>query len=312
MLQNQQTMHGNPFLLAAALTALLAPWLPAQAASSIDEHRAASPHGSIEVINVAGKIDIQGWDKSEVAVSGTVGKDVDRVDVTSEGDRTSIRVVLRSQHGWGSGSEGEAHLMVHVPTNSSISTSLVSSDLNITAVHGDVMLQTVSGSVRADVGGDVHASVVSGDVTVSANAAKAIEVKVVSGNVVLSGGDADTQVTTVSGDAKITLKTPVRARFQTVSGDIAASLNVGADSQIDGESVSGDIKLDFGASPAADFDIQSFSGEIDSCFGPKPVEARHGLGSRLTFKTGDSRAHVRMSTKSGRVGLCAKGEHPSA
>jgi hypothetical protein len=312
MLQNQQTMHGNPFLLAAALTALLAPWLPAQAATSIDEHRAANPRGSIEVINVAGKIDIQGWEKSEVAVSGTVGKDVERVDVTSEGDRTSIRVVLRSQHGWGSGSEGEAHLMVHVPTNSSISTSLVSSDLNVTGVRGDVTLQTLSGNVTGDVGGDVHANVVSGNVALSANAAKAIEVKVVSGDVVLSGGDADTQVTTVSGDAKISLKTPSRARFQTVSGNIAANLAIGAESQIDGESVSGDIKLDFGASPTADFDIQSFSGEIDNCFGPKPAEARHGPGSRLTFRTGDSRARVRISTKSGRVGICAKGERPSA
>jgi hypothetical protein len=65
--------------------------------------------------------------------------------------------------------------------------------------------------------------------------------------------------------------------------------------------------LEFAKTPEADFDIQTFSGDIRSCFGPKPEEARHGPGSRLTFKSGDNRARVRISTKSGDVRMCAKG-----
>jgi len=296
----------NKHILACALAAIAAPWTASDAATQIDQHRPANPQGSVEILNLAGAIEVKGWDKSEVAVTGSIGNDVDRVDVTGEGNRTSIRVVLRSQHKWGSGSEGEAHLLVNVPANSSISTSLVSSDLKVSSVRGDVQLQTVSGNVNAEVGGDVHANSVSGNVVLTATAARTIEARTVSGDLELNGGDADAQASTVSGNAKISLRTPVRARFHTVSGDISASLGVGSDAQIDGESVSGSIRMEFASAPAADFDVQTFSGDIENCFGPKPVEPQHGPGSRLTFKTGNTQAHVRLSTKSGDVRLCTK------
>jgi hypothetical protein len=69
------------------------------------------------------------------------------------------------------------------------------------------------------------------------------------------------------------------------------------------------IGFDFPSVPAADFDVQSFSGSIDNCFGPKPVESSYGLGSRLTFRSGDGQARVRIETKSGDVHLCTGGPH---
>jgi hypothetical protein len=294
----------NKAALVCVLTALAFPWL-AHAATSVDERRAATPQGAVEIDNVAGSIDVQGWDKSEVAVTGTIGKDVDRVEVTGDGNRTSIRVILPQGHHWGM-RDGEAHLVIHVPANSSIAASLVSSDLRVSAVHGGLELRTVSGNINAEGGGDVHANAVSGDIHLTANSAKVIEVKSISGNIVMSGGNADVEATTVSGDAHLTLGTVSRARFKTVSGELSASLAAAADAQIEGESVSGDVKLDFASAPTADFDIQTISGDIDNCFGPKPTESRHGPGARLSFKTGDSSARVRISTHSGDVRLCAK------
>jgi DUF4097 and DUF4098 domain-containing protein YvlB len=290
--------------LVCALAALTFPWL-AHAATSVDEHRAANAQGAVEIDNVAGSIDVQGWDKSEVAVTGTIGKDVERVEVTGEGNRTSIRVILPQGHNWGM-RDGEAHLLIHVPAGSSIAATLVSSDLKISAVHGGLELRTVSGNISGEGGGDVHANAVSGDIRLTANSATVIEVKAISGNIVLTGGNADVEATTVSGDAHLTLGTVSRARFKTVSGSVSATLAAASDAQIEGESVSGDVKLDFASAPAADFDIQTISGDIDNCFGPKPTESRHGPGARLSFKTGDSSARVRVSSHSGDVRLCAK------
>src|SRR5579862_4986480 len=115
----------NPIRL-CAIALLVSPWSLASAATSVDEHRAANPQGAVEIDNVAGSIDVQGWDKSEVAVTGTAGKDVERVDVTGDGNRTSIRVVLPKGMHWGM-HDGEAHLVIHVPTNSSVTASVVSS-----------------------------------------------------------------------------------------------------------------------------------------------------------------------------------------
>lgn len=300
----QPTPRLNKTALIWVLTTLAFPWL-AHAATSVDEHRAANPQGAVQIDNVAGMIDVQGWDKSEVAVTGTIGKDVERVEITGEGNRTSIRVVLPQGHHWGM-RDGEAHLVIHVPANSSVAASMVSSDLKVSAVHGGLELRTVSGNISGEGGGDVHANAVSGDIHLTANAARVIEVKAISGNIVLSGGNADVEATTVSGDAHLTLGTVSRARFKTVSGDLSATLAAAADAQIEGESVSGDVKLEFASAPAADFDVQTISGEIDNCFGPKPIESRHGPGARLTFKTGDSSARVRISSHSGDVRLCAK------
>src|SRR5271168_1302266 len=245
----------NPIRL-CALALLASPWSLAYAATSVDEHRPANPQGEVEIDNVAGLIDVQGWDKSEVAVTGTIGRDVERVDVTSDANRTSIRVVLPKGAHWHM-NDGDAHLVIHVPTNSSVTASLVSSDLKVSAVHGALDLRTVSGNISGDGGGDLRANDVSGDIHFSATAAKRIEVKAISGDIVLTGGNTDIEATTVSGDVRLTLGTVSHARFKSVSGAVSATLAAAADAQIDGESVSGDIKLDFAAEPAADFDIQT-------------------------------------------------------
>jgi hypothetical protein len=275
------------------------------AATSVDEHRPANPQGSVEIDNVAGLIEVQGWDKSEVAVTGTIGKDVERVDVSGDGNRTSVRVILPNGHHWGT-HDGEARLLVRVPANSAVSASLVSSDLRISAVRGALELRSVSGDISGEGGGDVRANTVSGDIHLMANAAKRIEVKAISGDINLTGGNADIEATTVSGDAKLTLGTVGRARFRTVSGGITASLATAPDVQIDAETVSGDIKLRFAREPAADFDVQTLSGDIENCFGPKPVEPRHGPGKRLTFKTGDTSGRIRITSNSGEVELCTQ------
>ena len=288
-----------------ALALLAAPWSLAYAATSVDEHRAANPQGAVEIDNVAGVIDVQGWDKSEVAVTGTIGKDVERVDVTGDSNRTSIRVVLPKGVHWGM-RDGDAHLVIHVPTNSSVSTSLVSSDLKVSGVRGALELRTVSGNISGDGGGDLRVNNVSGNIHFTATAAKRIEAKSISGDIVLSGGNTDIEASTVSGDARFTLGTVSRARFKTISGGISATLGAAADAQIDGESVSGDIRLDFAGEPAADFNVQTLSGDIENCFGPKPEEPRHGPGKRLMFKTGDTSARVHLTSNSGDVRLCTK------
>jgi hypothetical protein len=294
----------NKLLLACALTVLLLPWA-AHAATTVDEHRPAGPQGTVEINNVAGSVDVQGWDKSEVAVGGTIGKDVERVDVTSEGNHTSVRVILPRGPNWGM-RDGSAHLIIHVPTNSSITASLVSSDFKISAVHGALELRTVSGSIGGEGGGDLHANSVSGDIRLTATSAKMIEVRSVSGDIELTAGNVDIEATTVSGSVRLKLGTVSRARLKSVSGEFSATLAAAADAQIEGESISGDIKLDFAGAPDADYDIHTLSGNIDNCFGPKATEPRHGPGARLMFKTGEGSARVRITTQSGEVRLCAR------
>lgn len=298
---------------ACALVVLAVPWSLVHARRVIEEHRAAAPQGEVEIFNVAGTVEVDGWDRSEVEVTGTAGENVERVDVTTAGNRTSIHVVSRSSLGWGS--DGEAHLVVHVPAKSAVAATLVSADFKVSGVAGDLKVQTVSGKLSGDAGGDVRASTVSGDVRLTARGAKAIEVKTISGDIRLTGGGGEVDITTVSGSSTLELADVTRARFKSISGNLSAELALAPDGQLESESVSGEVGFKFATVPAAEFDAQSFSGDINNCFGPKPLQSRYGPGSRLSFKNGEGRANVRINTKSGDIKLCAKGmgsSHTSA
>ena len=304
MSKSQPDTRQGAWIPICALAALIVPWSLVQAGKTIQEHRAADPQGEVEIVNVAGSVEVDAWDRSEVEVGGTAGDNVERVDVSSAGNRTLIHVVSRSGHMWGSG--GEAHLLVHVPAKSAVTASLVSADFKVTGILGDLKVQSVSGNLKGDAGGNVRATTVSGDVRLTAHGAKMIEVKTISGDIQLMGGGGEADITTVSGSAIIELADVTRGRFKSVSGDMTAELALAPDGQLESESVSGDVSLKFAAAPAAEFDVQSFSGDIRNCFGPKPTESRYGPGSRLEFKNGDGRARVRVNTKSGDVRLCAK------
>jgi DUF4097 and DUF4098 domain-containing protein YvlB len=296
-----------------ALIVFAVPWSLVHARRAIEERRAAEPQGEVEIFNVAGSVEVDGWDRSEVEVTGTAGENVERVDVMTAGNRTSIHVVSRSS--LGRGSDGEAHLVVHVPAKSAVTATLVSADFKVSGVAGDLKLQTASGNLSGDTGGDVRASTVSGEVRLTARAAKALEVKTISGDIRLTGGGGAVDITTVSGSSTLQLADVTRARFKSVSGDLAAELALAPDGQIESESVSGDVRFKFAAVPAAEFDAQSISGDINNCFGPKPLQSRYGPGSRLSFKNGEGHANVRINTKSGNIKLCAKdlgGGHTSA
>ena len=165
-------LKGVPLAM-CALAAMAAPWSQVQAGKAIDERRAADPQGEVEIVNVSGSVQVDGWDRNEVEVGGTAGDSIDRVEVTGAGNRTSIHVVSHTVHRWGA--DGEARLIIHVPARSALTVSLVSADFKTTGVQGDLKLQSVSGSVSGDVGGDVHASTVSGDLSFKFAAAPAAE-----------------------------------------------------------------------------------------------------------------------------------------
>jgi hypothetical protein len=293
-------------MAAGILGSLVIPWSLVHASKSIQQRVAADPQGTVEIVSVAGAIDIAGWDRPEVEVTGTVGDQVDHVDLNSSNGRVTVHVV--ASPGAEFGDKTVARLQVHVPAKSTVVARLVSADLKLSSVTGEVKLQTVSGDINGEVGGDLSASTVSGDVKLTARNARSIDIRSASGDIRLTGGGGNVDVNSVSGDISLELGNVSRGRLKSVSGDVSATLTLAPDAQLEGQTISGDLRFEFTSAPAGDFDIQSFSGDIDNCFGPKPVESRYGPGTRLTFRNGEGRAHVSAETKSGDVRLCVVGQ----
>ena len=295
----------RPLACAALLAIVCAGQFLAAAAHaaerSVDLHKAADPEGQVEIIDVSGHIEIVGWDQPEIAVAGTIGDRVERVDLSTNGDHATVRVVLPALTLSGN---GDAHLVVHVPQKSLVRGSLVSANLETRDLLGEQRLRTVSGDIKAHLlrGGSVNS--VSGDLRLSVGGTEGLEIETISGDVSVDGASTNVRVQTVSGELKIQLGTFTAVRLKTISGEVQFGGSLGAGGRFEAESVSGEIGIRFAATPAADFDIESHTGEIANCFGPAPQKPQYGPGSHLVFRSGDGAGRVRVSTLSAEIRLC--------
>jgi DUF4097 and DUF4098 domain-containing protein YvlB len=289
------------FSIAAALCASIAPASLVSAGNEFRQSHKADPDGTVEISALGGTIELIGWNRAAVEVSGASEDIGERVSISGGEDKTSIEV----QPDTGRSRSGEdLQLVIHVPENSDIKATLVSANLNVQGLKGEVKLRTVSGNITGEVGGDLSANTATGSVHLTARGARSTEVRTINGDVELKGGSGEIEIQTVSGNAKVDLATLSRGRFHSISGNLTAHLSLAPDAELEGESVSGNLRFDFPAAPSADFDIQSFSGNIENCFGPKSEKAHYGPGERLEFKNGQGQARVRIETKSGNVHLC--------
>ncbi|HTU67849.1 MAG TPA: DUF4097 family beta strand repeat-containing protein [Steroidobacteraceae bacterium] len=265
----------------------------------------ADANGEVEISNVSGTVDVRGWDRNEVQVTGHLGGSVERLDVESSGGHTLVKVVLPRGHS----GDGEADIEVHVPKGSTVEVGVVSADISSRGVLGTQRLKTVSGEVTADVSGDdSEIRSVSGDVTVRGTG-KPISLRLssVSGSIDLMNSAGKLDVVTVSGDARVQMGETTEVRGRTTSGDLEVRAKLTSNGRIDVEGVSGEITLRVGAAGGVSTEIESFSGDIVGCLAEDKVErvSKYGPGVRLNLRAVESGgARIRAKTLSGDIDIC--------
>src|ERR1700730_15813196 len=99
------------WLTGGLIGAVLIPWTVSEA-RPVHEQLAVDPQGSIEIVDLAGSVALSGWDRPEIEMTGTAGDEVDRVELTTSGGRSVVRVISRSGAAHGAGNE--TRLTVHV------------------------------------------------------------------------------------------------------------------------------------------------------------------------------------------------------
>lgn len=290
-------------VIACALPACVFPTMAAAGSDSVDRKVVAQPNGEVVISNVSGTIDVRGWDRNEVQVTGHLGSSVERLDVESNGGRTVVKVVLPHR----GSRDGDADIEVLVPKNSTVDVSAVSADVSSRGVLGTQRLKSVSGEVTADItGNDSEARSVSGDVTIrGVGKPTSLRVSSVSGSLDINNFGGKIDVVTVSGDARVQASDASEIRGRTTSGTLVLLGKVTRDARVDVEGVSGDITLHLSAPGGLSAEIESFSGDINGCLA-KGVERvnKYGPGVRLSLRTVENGARVRAKTLSGDVELC--------
>jgi len=273
--------------------------LPAMGQQKVDQKRPAARDGVVEISNVAGSVSVTGWDREEVAVTGTLGRGTERLEFSGGGGTIKNKVVLPHNAHHVDGSD----LEIHVPAGSQLEIETVSAEIAVQKVSGKVRLESVSGSIA--VAGEpsrFDAKSVSGEIEISAANAPG-RAKSVSGAVTLKGVAGAVEASSVSGSLRVAGGEVTSVELETTSGKISLDAALGRDARLEAKSVSGDVEITLPASVAADFHVTTFSGDISNAFGPAARRtSEYGPGRELSFSTGVA-ARVMVKNFSGDVFL---------
>jgi DUF4097 and DUF4098 domain-containing protein YvlB len=298
MRTHQRWLGGLAFLLAAGLP------LAAAAQTEVERTVAARADGTVKIENVSGSVVVTGWDRDQVEIKGTLGPDVEELEVDTAGGDVTVRVKLpRRSHGGGT----SAHLALKIPRRSDLEVETVSAEITIEGIDGELATESVSGSVHVDGGPRaVDVETVSGNVEIAAEAAE-ISVESVSGRVVVRGAARRLDVDSVSGWVEVTGENLLRADIQNVSGTIDVNVSLAAGGDLDVSSHSGTVELRLPASTSARFDVTTFSGRIDNDLGPAARKvSRYTPQKELEFTLGEGDGRVKIESFSGNVKLMAR------
>lgn len=293
-----KTARYIPLLLALAVGQALAD-------TPINLHHGATPDAHVSISNVKGAVTISGWDRNEVAVSGSLGEGT--APLAIEGDNGDLQIKVRPQ-GSGSGSwfswhgdntMGPSTLQVHVPKGARLEVSVVSAPVGIDGIDGGtISVNSVSGRVRIDARTPkLTVDSVSGTVQQSGHAEQA-DLQTVSGDILAPGLGGRAELQTVSGRVQASGGPWQKFNLSTVSGDVQIAGGVADHGSIDIDSMSGDVQLQLPADLSAAIHASSFSGDLRSDFG-QVSEHEHGPGSELNAEVGGSRGRIHVETFSG-------------
>lgn len=272
-------------------------------AQEVDRTLDAAPDGAVDISNIAGSVFVDGWNRDEVNVKGTLGRNVEELIFERDGDRITVKVKVPKRGGRGIASD----LSISVPSGSSLDVATVSADIEVKDVRGEQKLEAVSGDILTEsFGADVRAGTVSGDVTISGNGEdNETHGTTVSGDVTLRGVAGEVFAESVSGDVIVTDGAFDRAQFNTVNGDIEFNAELRDDGRLSAETVNGGVELRFEGEVSGRFDIDTFNGDIDNCFGPKPERtSKYAPGQELSFQEGNGDARITVSTMNGDIDIC--------
>lgn len=298
----------NPSLRYALSISTLAWPAFAIAATPVNEVRALSPQGQVDINNTKGAVVVRVSDKPEVRIVGALGDGVERIAVEGDRNNLRIRVINPQSTGWfgnfGGAQSGETRLEITVPATASVALESVSAASDIKGVSGRrLRVDTVSGNVQVDASpGEAQIKSVSGDLHLTLQTGK-VHAETVSGDLDLRGKlNGDISVETVSGKILLRAENPNEVEVSAVSGDAELHTGLASRGQLKAESTSGDLKLMLPTASSARLELSSFSGQVQSDAG-SVEKPENGQGSSLDARLGKGEASVTMKSFSGDVSV---------
>lgn len=273
----------------------------AHAGEAVDKTLDVKANGLVRIENVRGEISVDGWERDQVQVVGTLDDRAKALTFETVGATTTVRVETPDNLNRGEGSK----LVIHVPQTSRVRVELVSAQLRLTNLKGGVDAKTVSGDIEAaDVGDRIELATISGDITLG-HGVGPTSFSSVSGDIKADAETSEIKIQTVSGGARVTSSARVQElTMHSVSGDLEVSANLADGAHVKGSTTSGDIRLAINPDAGVVVEMKSTAGGgIRNTLTHDRPSRDIGGSASLDLTLGNGQGGVELSTVSGRLEL---------
>jgi DUF4097 and DUF4098 domain-containing protein YvlB len=242
---------------------------------------------------VRGRIAVEGWERDQVQVVGTLDDQAKSLTFETSGASTTVRVETPENLHRGEGSK----LVIHVPQASRVRADLVSAELHLTNLKGGVDAKTVSGDIEAaDIGDRIELATVSGDIQLG-HGVGPTSFSSVSGDIEAEADTNEIKISTSSAHVQ-------ELNMHSVSGNLEVSASLADGAHVRGSTTSGDIRLAINPDAGVVVEMKTTAGGgIRNTLTPdRPARDIAGAAS-LDLTLGGGRGGVELSTVSGRLEL---------
>ena len=249
----------------------------ASAQKSVDEGRSAPATGIVEIMVGDGFVQVLGWDRDSVRVTGTLASSDQNFEMSGDSFGTLVQVE----------GAGSAYLKVQVPERSLIEAGTVRADVSVSGIRGGVFLQSVKGDFRVHGSPkEVDVKSINGEVEISVKSSR-VNVNSTAGRITLTETSGEADLRTVSGNIVVQGGELRRGRFKSISGDVRFEGKMNKGGVFEFETHSGAIELTVSKGAPVDFLVSTYSGRIENDFQPNrvPRQPSDKVRRKLAFST---------------------------
>lgn len=262
----------------------------------IDRRIATESDVSVRILNLVGATHVIGWDRDTVAVTGLVPRGGGTFYMG--GGERGIKIGIELPQA-PAGAPGTA-LEVRVPRGARVWVKSATASVSVSGVTGEVDASTVSGDIT--VTGNpvlISAESMDGDLDISARAA-VTRLKSAAGNVTLRGAGGEVTASSVSGDVRmLEADELVTGRLESVSGKVFFDGGITPDGSLDLQTHDAPIEIFLASNQGASLEVSAFGGRVTNrIIGVSGAPTR---GKAVRFIVGSGTARVAIRSLKGDV-----------
>jgi hypothetical protein len=288
------------------LAALLVAMAPGAAFAQVKVeggHRAA-PDCSIRLQGPIATIRVTGWDRDSIAVAGSLPKGARMDNMFGSEPGAVVRGVKMLVEGAPGQIRPAGIIELRVPFGARIVLHTGSSDIEATALTGELDVTMLGGSVRVTASPRIlTVDAIYATITVDGSPER-VRLKSFEGDITMRGGSQNAEFSTAQGNIKVGGGMFDRAKFDATTGSISFSGDLTRNASFSITSHSAPIELQLSPKVSALIEATTTMGTIENALTKTaPTAGREGKGQQLSTELAKATAHIEVETFKGNVRL---------